>query len=241
MTRPERDRNLESHWRKRSIIYLHSNEWETLRSSCRFGSREQVEAPGAMCNVTGTADPARRLRGQPEHLWYGFQHTWNSVQRPRAEPRRTGRSHQFQSGPCYLRQCIADMCCLFPGLQEMNWCHQPRPGKAGTHRTNEQLCAARSCWSLVSAQAVTAAFLHVYEGSHGRKMFPWLGSSHLSHISSDVLGEFCALCSAHRICPLTQFPVTHPRFPALLTHCQNLPRWRIVVKSERQNHHRDRK
>lgn len=115
-----------------------------------------------------------------------FSTRGNSVQIQRTKPRRGGGSHQLKSGPCYLQQRIIALCCLFHGLHEMNRCHQSHPRKPGNHSTNEQLCAPRSCWSLVSAQAVVAGFLCVYEGSHGWKIFPWLGNSCLSHVNSPM-------------------------------------------------------
>lgn len=166
----------------------------------------------------------------------------NSGQIQRIEPRRRGDgSCPFKSGPCYLRQRIIAVCCVFHGLHEINRCHQSRPGKPGNHSTNEQLCAPWSCWSLMSAQAVIAGFLHVYEGSHRWKIFPRLGNSRLSRGNSCMSNRFCAVCnlsrrrSTRRLCPLTLFPpIIHSRSLALLTHCQSLLRWRIVVKSERQ-------
>lgn len=158
--------------------------------------------------------------------------------------RRGGGSRQFKSGPCYLQQRIIAVCCLFHGLHEMNRCHQSCPEKSGNHSTNEQLCAPRSCWSLMSAQAVIAGFLRVYKGSHRRKIFPWLGNSHLSHVNSLMSnGSFVRSAAFPTDAALAgsvaspYFPaVIHSRSLALLTHCQSLWRRRTVVKSETQTH-----
>ena len=68
----------------------------------------------------------------------------------------------------------------------------------------------------MAVQAVVAGFLHVYEESHRRKIFPRLGNSHLSHISS--------LMSSRSLVQSAAFPTdaalagsvpsfTSPRYP----------------------------
>lgn len=172
-----------------------------------------------------------------------FSTRGNSVQIQSSEPRRRrrgGGSRQFESGPCYLRQHIIAVCCLFHGLHEMNQCHQSHPGKPGNHSTNEQLCAPRSCWSLMSAQAVIAGFLCVYKGSHRRKIFPRLGNSRLSHVNCLTSNRSFAHSAAfpqtqhsQALSPHPISPVIHSRSLALLIYCQSLLRQR-TVKSERQ-------
>lgn len=144
-----------------------------------------------------------------------FSTCGNSIQIQRTEPRRGGGSHQFESGPCYLRQRIIAVCCLFHGLHEMNRCHQSHPGKPGNHSTDEQLRAPRSCWSLMSAQAVIAGFLRVYEGSHGQKIFPRLGNSRLSHINSPTSNRSFAHSAAFPTDAALAGSVPSPYFPPL--------------------------